>query len=386
MRLVVFSHKPTWISAEKSDEYVTDGGFPFQMEAISELFDETVLLVPIRKGSGGTGVQSLTGINLTVAGLSYPWGKGFVRKLLFPLWIVWNWGVIWRNFRSADAIHAVIPGDIGTVGIILAIIANKRLFVRHCGNWLKPRTIAEYAWRRGMEMFAGPNRIMIATGWQETSPSIRCPAISWIFSTSLSKAEIKDLGRVRSIQNPISPRLIIVARQEVEKGTGIVLNCLPKLLSEFPGLQFDIVGDGPALGHFVKLTKDLRVEHAVKFHGKLSHENVLKCLNMADLFVFPTQASEGFPKVVLEALACGVPVISTNVSVIGSLLSRGGGVVVDEVSPDRLSESVAKVLRNSEGYSNMSRLAITTASEYSLEAWGKRIGERLEAKWGRLKE
>ena len=90
MRLAIVSHKTCWPSAELAAKYVTDGGFPVQIGAISELFDRTALVVPCYGKSTSEGTTEIIGRNIDVAPLSIPAGKGFVRKLLFPLWLIGN--------------------------------------------------------------------------------------------------------------------------------------------------------------------------------------------------------------------------------------------------------------------------------------------------------
>src|SRR5262249_28886474 len=80
MRLVVFSHKVCWRSAELPSGFATDGGFPFQMRALSELFESTTLVVPCARRADHSGEVALAGHNLTVAPLSLPIGAGFKRK------------------------------------------------------------------------------------------------------------------------------------------------------------------------------------------------------------------------------------------------------------------------------------------------------------------
>jgi hypothetical protein len=137
VKLAVFSHKPCWRAAGAPAGIATDGGFPFQMQGLSELFDETRLLIPIRKQASSKGEIPLAGHNLTVVPLTGRSGTGLTSKLSFIPWLLRNAATIVRELKSADAVHAPIPGDVGTVGMLLAWIFRKPLFVRHCGNWLR---------------------------------------------------------------------------------------------------------------------------------------------------------------------------------------------------------------------------------------------------------
>ncbi len=377
MKLAVLSHKPCWQS--ENGGFVTHGGFPFQMQALSELFDATTLVLPQIYRKSAESDLPLQGHNLTVQPLTELRGKGLKRKLLFPFWLLRNVVTILRESRKVDAIHAPIPGDIGTVGIFAALLLRKPLFVRHCGNWHEPRTPIERFWKWLMQMIAGGRNVMMATGGGVQPPSNN-PKLSWIFATSLSQSKLTALHRVRSAPQD-APQLITVSRQEWDKGTDIVIRALPELLQQRPNAVLHVVGDGSALDAFKSLSDDLQVRDAICFHGQIAHEQVLRLLQQADLFCYPTSASEGFPKVVLEALASGLPVITTKVSVLPFLIGTKGGVVLETISTTELVRAANSVLSDAGHYGELSRGATEIAGGYSLERWRDVIATRLQAEW-----
>ncbi|MCO5185317.1 MAG: glycosyltransferase [Anaerolineae bacterium] len=377
MKLAVLSHKPCWQS--ENGGFVTHGGFPFQMQALSELFDATTLVLPQIYRKSAESDLPLQGHNLTVQPLTELRGKGLKRKLLFPFWLLRNVVTILRESRKADAIHAPIPGDIGTVGIFAALLLRKPLFVRHCGNWHEPRTPIERFWKWLMQMIAGGRNVMMATGGDVQPPSNN-PKLSWIFATSLPQSKLTALHRVRSAPQD-APQLITVSRQEWDKGTDIVIRALPELLQQRPNAVLHVVGDGSALDAFKSLSDDLQVRDAICFHGQIAHEQVLRLLQQADLFCYPTSASEGFPKVVLEALASGLPVITTKVSVLPFLIGTKGGVVLETISTTELVRAANSVLSDAGHYGELSRGATEIAGGYSLERWRDVIATRLQAEW-----
>lgn len=386
MKLLVISHKPCWVSPGSPSGYATDGGFPFQMRTLSELFDSTVLVVPCSFSRNPSGEIFLTGHNLSVIPLSPHSSRGILRKVLLPFWLVRNSFVLIRQTLRADGVHTPIPGDIGTIGMLLALMSGKPLFIRHCGNWLVQRTIAEHFWKWFMERFAGGKNVMLATGGGSKPPSPRNPAIRWIFATSLTEQELKRCAGFANRAPKEDVRLIIVCRQERIKGTGILIKSLPFILKDFPGVYLDIVGDGGALEEFKKLAATLEVSNRVSFYGKVDRERVIQLLKQADLFCYPTAASEGFPKVVLEALACGLPVVTTPVSALPQIIGTGCGLLIEETTPTTVALAVKEILSDGEVYQAMSAQAVKTAGEYSLERWQKEIGQILKAEWGSLYE
>ncbi len=284
----------------------------------------------------------------------------------------------------ANAVHAVIPGDVGTVGMIVGLALRKPLLVRHCGNWFVQQTLAERFWKWFMERFAGGRNVMLATGEAPGPPSRRNPAIQWMFSTTLTREELARSSRNGDSPRRARSRVIIVSRQERRKGTSALIKSLPIISKFLPSITLDVVGTGSELKRLQELARELDLTRQVTFHGQVRHSRVLELLRQSDLFCFPTASSEGFPKAVLEALAVGLPVITTRVSVLPELLKTGCGLLIDSVEPGAIAEAVRQVLLDSTRYSAMSKQAVQTARAYSLEDWRDKIAALLQSAWGPL--
>jgi glycosyltransferase involved in cell wall biosynthesis len=353
-----------------------------QMRALSELFDATTIVAPCSAPAARSGGVALVGRNLSVAPLTPPVSKGFRRKVGLIGWLFRNLSVMLREAVRADAAHAPIPGDVGTIGMLLAVALRKPLFVRHCGNWDRRATAAEYFWRWFMETFGGGRNVMLATGAADEPPSKKNASIRWVFSSSLTERELETYGAAASERTRRSGRrkLIIVCRQEKGKGVETVLQALPALLDDFPTLELDVVGDGSALPEFKRLAEAMGLNGRVVFHGGVDHSSVMKLLQEADLFCFPTK-SEGFPKVVIEAMACGLPVITTRVSALPRIIGDGAGLLLDENTPAALAAAVRECLADSDRYRAMSEQARRVARGYSLERWRDTIGQYINSAW-----
>lgn len=381
MRLAIVSHKPCFESEDSPGGFKTDGGFPLQVKAITELFAETSLLVPTRKIKvEKKGMTSLSGHCLKVIPLSFSKGEGLFRKLYFPVWLLVNGRKIWREIRRADAVHAPIPGDVGTIGIFIALFLGKPMFVRHCGNWLVQRTIAERFWKWTMEHFAGGQNVMFATGGTGNAPSEKNLEIKWIFSTSLGRDHIES-AEVRSFPADGKIRLVTACRLEERKGVDVVIDSLALLKKQFPDATLDIVGGGSLEWSLKEQSKALGLNESVIFHGKVEQTKVVEIMKRSHVFCFPTSASEGFPKVVIEALASGLPVVTTKVSVLPMLIGDRCGVLIEHPTGDEVARAVEGILSDDASYTEYSRSAISTAQQYSLESWRDFIGENLRTAW-----
>lgn len=355
------------------------------MQALSELFDRTILVIPVNKSPAPPGTNPLVGYNLAVRPLGQPLGLDWRRKLSLLSWTPFNLPRMWQAIRQGDAVHAPIGGDVGTIGILVALAQSKPLFVRYCGLWGDYNTVAQRFWHWLLVKIAGGRNVVLATGGGDTPPSTENPRIEWIFSTSMRRAEIGVVHRKRPWQAGQPLKLITVGRQEAGKNTEQVIRALVPVRRFYQQTTLDIVGDGSCLPRLRQVAADLNLNDSITFHGKLDHEGVLFVLRQADLFCFPTD-SEGFPKAVHEALACGLPVITTPVSVLPQLVSDRNGVLIDDIEPETIARAILSFIADEQRFAEMSANARQTSLQYTLEKWRDAIGERLKASWGPLRQ
>lgn len=221
---------------------------------------------------------------------------------------------------------------------------------------------------------------MLATGGADRPPSEKNPNVEWIFATSLRKTEI-ETNAPRELPKGAPIKLIIVCRQEERKGTDVVIDSLPLVLEKLPNVTLDVVGGGSKLDLFQKQAMANSVADRVTFHGKVTHAQVIELLKASHLFCYPTSASEGFPKVVLEAMAIGLPVITTPVSVLPHLIGSSNGILLEKAAPRELANAVIGLCSDPARYRSLSASAIETAKSFSLESWRERIRKKLVETW-----
>jgi glycosyltransferase involved in cell wall biosynthesis len=386
MRLVVVSHKESWVDPKSPSGYATIGGFPFQMQALSELFDRTALMVPIRSSELPPGSRPLVGRNLEVYPLAEPAGADFRRKLDLVVWLPRYLPRIWRVVRQADAVHTPVPGDIGTIGLLVALLQRKPIFVRHCGTWGSLSTLANRFLLWLLERIAGGRNVVMATGGADYLPSARNPAIKWIFATTLSEKQIRDIHPAALWQPEETLRLITVGRLVPGKKIDVVIQALPKIQEVCPLVSLDILGEGSQMDEICQLSLALGLGEWVNFHGNVPHDEVLMRLWNSHIFVFPTASEEGFPKVVLEAMACGLPVVTTAISVLPKLIGNRNGIIIDSSDASQVADAVVNLVSDRERYAKIAANTRQDSLEYTLERWRELIKERLEAHWGLLQD
>lgn len=141
-----------------------------------------------------------------------------------------------------------------------------------------------------------------------------------------------------------NPLVIVIGRLTEQKGHRYLLEALPPLRAEWPGLRCLIVGEGPLREELVARAKGLQVDDCALFVGV--REDIPDILAAADLVVLPS-LSEGFPFVLLEALAMGRPVVASRIPGVDELIQHGRtGWLAPAGQPAALAAAIGQALRD----------------------------------------
>lgn len=140
------------------------------------------------------------------------------------------------------------------------------------------------------------------------------------------------------------PRIAIVGRLSPEKGHGILLDAVSKLAKAGLPLEVEVIGDGPFGEELRKLAIDLGLEKSVNFSGELLPDEVARRLTEADIFCMASFA-EGLPISIMEAMATGVPVVTTWIGGIPELaLNEVTALTVPPGNSDALAAAIKRLV------------------------------------------
>lgn len=151
-------------------------------------------------------------------------------------------------------------------------------------------------------------------------------------------------------------RILTVARLVEKKGHEVALRALASVREALPAFRYEIVGEGPLAESLSDLVGRLGLDDVVRFRGALSDSDVRRLLGCADMFVLASQTArsgdqEGTPVSLMEAQACGVPVVSTHHSGIPEVVLDGrSGLLVEAGDVDALAAAVVRLVREHEAW------------------------------------
>jgi glycosyltransferase involved in cell wall biosynthesis len=157
-----------------------------------------------------------------------------------------------------------------------------------------------------------------------------------------------------------------LASTERYKGFDQVIELMPRLLKSFPALKYLIVGEGDDRARLEAKAKAFGVSDKVVFAGHIRESEKVAHYNLADVYVMPS-TGEGFGIVLIEAAACGVPVVGSGVDGSREALLNGRlGRLVDPARPHELLEAVMAVLERDSPRRRID--AITTFNTHNFRA------------------
>jgi len=181
-----------------------------------------------------------------------------------------------------------------------------------------------------------------------------------------------DLEIFRPVNLKKEYDLIFIGRLEKNKGLDLFLECVRKT-----GLKAVIVGDGPLKDYCESIIENWKLRDRVLLYGwaKDSRE-IAELMNKSMILVAPSY-NEGGPRVVAEAMACGVPVLATPVGIVPDLLKNGlGGEVIVWDSED-IARKAKSLLNDPSRYIKYSNEAIKLAAQFDRKTTIKNYAEKL---------
>ncbi|MEM3553505.1 MAG: GT4 family glycosyltransferase PelF [Candidatus Hadarchaeum sp.] len=166
-----------------------------------------------------------------------------------------------------------------------------------------------------------------------------------------------DVERFKPLPPQHRQNIILYVGSLIErKGVRFLLAAMPNVFAALPDYQLLIVGEGPQYPMLKQMTESLNIADKVVFLGFQSYDQVRTLMQRAKLLVLPS-IEEAQGVVLLEALACGTPVVASKVGGIPEVVTRDVGVLVPSANPAALSEAIISILTNSKIWLDMSHQA-----------------------------
>jgi glycosyltransferase involved in cell wall biosynthesis len=272
-----------------------------------------------------------------------------------------------RNHYSQ--IHTFQIGYTSSLSILMGILLNKPSLLKlaSSGRGGDLQRARKTLWGRVFLFMAKKaSRIIMVSKTVEqelmaerVNPEKLCRISNGVNLKSYDKEKNKVLAR-KTLKIPDRKTVIYTGRLSPEKGIDFLLRCFSKV-AQSTSCQLIIIAEGPEKKHIMKRIDQLALSHAIRVLPRV--DEIAPYLKAADLFVLPSQF-EGLSNSLLEAMACGLPVISTKVGgSIDIIENRVNGLLVEYGDEDGLSQAISQVLGDSDLAVNLGNHARETVEE-----------------------
>lgn len=352
MNLAVISHKLFYFDGER---YLTTGGFGRDIEALSPYFDRITLCVTVLEDPNRHSGFEIRCDNVTFYPLpSYEhYRSGWPRRLALLKVLPRSVWLIAKNVSNWDILYPRLPSYIGIWGLIFAKVLRKPCFVWFGGDW------AEY-WvaRKDTLLRRWGGRFIDAVHKQLVRDTVTFVTADSLYEKFKRVTDHVYLMRTATLSEDqiVSEssamqgekiRILFVGQLEPVKGVKYLLEGLSILLRDGHQACLTIVGEGDHRSEMERQIADLQLQEHVSLRGYVPWgDKLFNVYREADVFVLPS-LMEGIPKVMVEAMASGVPVIATRVGGVESVVSHNvNGKLIEPRSPDAIVEAILDLRGN----------------------------------------
>jgi glycosyltransferase involved in cell wall biosynthesis len=365
MKLLVISSAPL---IYKSDGIYAYSPYVKEMEIWSKQVDEIAFSCPIWDEEG----------SLLISKIPFPIDKVYPLKefnfttfyqairavpLLFMVCFA-----LFKQIKQADAIHLRCPGNIALLACLVQLFfPSKKKSAKYAGNWdaksKQPLSYRIQKWLLSSAVFTRNMKVLVYGQWENQSQNI-VP----FFTASYTESEKEPLAPLQ-LENTI--RFIFVGMLTKGKQPLYAIQLVEQLQKSFD-VELIFYGDGPereVLENYIE-TKSLAA--VVTLQGNIDRQLMKEKYKESHFLLLPSK-SEGWPKVVAEAMFWGCFPIATSVSCVTTMLDHGKrGLILSGNLADDVAQ-ISNQMTNSEEYRSKVVKAIEWSRNYTIDAFETEI-------------
>ncbi|WP_235726564.1 glycosyltransferase family 4 protein [Methylocaldum szegediense] len=168
--------------------------------------------------------------------------------------------------------------------------------------------------------------------------------------------------------DPSRPHIVVARNLEPIYGLTTAIRAFALLLQEKPEARLSIAGSGPQRRVLEDLASQLGISENVTFTGRLSPEEMADLYRKCDVMLNPSTV-DNMPNSVLEALAAGLPVVSTNVGGVPYIVeNKKTAMLVDPEDPTAMAESLLRVISDASLYRTLAENGLAHVAKFDVDA------------------
>ncbi len=359
-------------------EVVGHGPTAREISYLSTLFDSVRHVGCLHAGDAPALMLPYVSDRVTLVPLPPTGGATLGEKLRILLNAPLYLSTITRELRNTDVVHVRCPANTPLMSVILLAFRKSphKRWIKYAGNWNPDGPEAwSYTFQRWWLRRNFARAKVTVNGEWENQPH----HIHTFFNPCLADEEIQEAQQAASDREFTTPwRLLFVGNLNTPKGVGRALEILAQLQKTGIDATLDLIGDGEDRQSFEKQAEQLGIKDLVTFRGWIPRTALGEYYAKAHFLLFPS-GSEGWPKVISEAMAYGVIPIAGAVSSIPQYLAQFGvGRAIPPTAIEQFVEAIREYVRNPERWRVESQKAKQVAELFTYRRYLEHVKVLLE--------
>lgn len=267
------------------------------------------------------------------------------------------------NLKSTDVIHIMANSGwswhlFAAPAIAIGRFYNKPIMVNYRGGYAQE--FFDKSWRWVNLTLSKSHKVIVPSSFLQD-----------VFSGFKVKAEIVPnvldqtlFSPAKSISASSSPHIIVARNLEAIYDVATAIQSFALIKEVIPSATLSIAGTGPELSNLTKLVAQLNLQDSVTFTGRLSPSEMAKLYQSADIMLNASTV-DNTPNAIIESLACGTPVVTTNAGGIPKLVSHQHDAMLVDIGDRKLMAEHAVAILNDKGLAeNLITNGLNTISKF----------------------
>lgn len=283
--------------------------------------------------------------------------------------VIVNFRIIIKAFKKADHIHLRCPGNIGLLGCIAQIFfPSKQKSAKYAGNWdpksLQPLSYKLQKWILSNTFLTRNIQVLVYGEWPNQTKNIKP------FFTATYTANDKNEVFINKFEEPF--RMLFVGTLSAGKNPIYALQLIHHLINAGMNVLLEIYGEGSERYALENYIINHSLQNRVSLYGNQNEETVREAYQKSHFIILPSK-SEGWPKVVAEAMFWGAVPIASAVSCIPFMLDYGRQGILLKMELEYDKKQISILLNDVILYRSMSSRGKEWSRQYTVDKFENEI-------------
>ncbi|MBR9859445.1 glycosyltransferase family 4 protein [bacterium] len=322
--LVIISHTEHF--KDEEGNVLGWGSTVSELNNLSKHWNKITHIACLHEGVPIKGLMPYTASNFEYVSIPPFGGKSLVQKLSILIKFFTILKIIKPILKKASEVQLRLPTGIGVLLLPWFSFQKRpyKFWVKYAGNWVQKSPPLGYAFQRWwLQKNIAKCPVTINGAWPNQDSHLLTFENPCLTSEDLQEG--KAILKVKQYDQPL--QFCFVGRIAVNKGITRIISLIRSLDQDQKEYTFHFVGDGPMLAELNDLKQKLNYVK-IEIHGFLTRRSTFDIYKMSHIILLPSD-SEGFPKVIAEAMNFGCIPIVSDVSCIGQYIKATNGFLWD---------------------------------------------------------